>query len=97
MSDMSIRQVGPKSAKTSIAFAIKMKRPTFLWGPPGIGKSDLVQQIGADTDREVIDVRLALWEPTDIKGIPYFDSNASILVWCQTRCSLNMFIVGAMQ
>ena len=78
---MSIRQVGPKSAKTSIAFAIKMKRPTFLWGPPGIGKSDLVQQIGADTEREVIDVRLALWEPTDIKGIPYFDSNAGTMTW----------------
>ena len=81
MSDMSIRQVGPKSAKTSIAFAIKMKRPVFLWGPPGIGKSDIVQQIGADTSREVIDVRLALWEPTDIKGIPYFDSNAGTMTW----------------
>ena len=81
MSDMSIRQVGPKSAKTSIAFAIKMKRPVFLWGPPGIGKSDIVQQIGADTTREVIDVRLALWEPTDIKGIPYFDSNAGTMTW----------------
>ena len=81
MSDMSIRQVGPKSAKTSIAFAIKMKRPVFLWGPPGIGKSDIVQQIGSDTEREVIDVRLALWEPTDIKGIPYFDSNAGTMTW----------------
>jgi hypothetical protein len=81
MSDISIRQVGPKSAKTSIAFAIKQKRPVFLWGPPGIGKSDIVAQIGADTDREVIDVRLALWEPTDIKGIPYFDSNAGTMTW----------------
>ena len=81
MSDMSIRQVGPKSAKTSIAFAIKKKRPVFLWGPPGIGKSDIVAQIGADTSREVVDVRLALWEPTDIKGIPYFDSNAGTMTW----------------
>jgi hypothetical protein len=81
MSDLSIRQVGPKAAKTSIAFAIKKKRPIFLWGPPGIGKSDLVNQIGADTDRPVIDVRLALWEPTDIKGIPYFDSNAGTMTW----------------
>ena len=60
MSDISIRQVGPKSAKTSIAFAIKKKRPIFLWGPPGIGKSDIVNQIGKDTSRQVIDVRLAL-------------------------------------
>ena len=81
MSDISIRQVGPKAAKTSIAFAIKKRRPIFLWGPPGIGKSDLVGQIGADTEREVIDVRLALWEPTDIKGIPYFDSNAGTMTW----------------
>jgi len=58
-----------------------MKRPVFLWGPPGIGKSDIVQQIGSDTEREVIDVRLALWEPTDIKGIPYFDSNAGTMTW----------------
>jgi hypothetical protein len=29
----------------------------------------------------VIDVRLSLWEPTDIKGIPYFDSNANKMVW----------------
>ena len=81
MSDISIRQVGPKAAKKSIFYAIKMRRPVFLWGPPGVGKSDLVSQIGADTKREVIDVRLALWEPTDIKGIPYFDPNQNKMVW----------------
>jgi len=64
--DISVRQVGPKAAKKSIRKAIKVRRPTFLWGPPGIGKSDVVKQIGQDLDREVIDVRLALWEPTDI-------------------------------
>jgi len=53
----------------------------FLWGPPGIGKSDLVKQIGDDLGREVIDVRLALWEPTDIKGIPYYNSDQGKMVW----------------
>jgi hypothetical protein len=79
--DTSIRQMGPKAAKKAIQVAIKTRRPAFLWGPPGIGKSDLVAQIGADTGREVIDVRLALWEPTDIKGIPYFDSTAGTMTW----------------
>ena len=68
--DISVRQMGPKSARKAIRKAIIKHRPTFLWGPPGIGKSDLVKQIGTELDREVIDVRLALWEPTDIKGIP---------------------------
>lgn len=79
--DISVRQVGPKSAKKAIRKAIQVRRPTFLWGPPGIGKSDLVKQIGAEAGREVIDVRLALWEPTDIKGIPYYNADQGRMVW----------------
>ena len=81
MSDISVRQLGPKAAKRSIQKAINVRRPVFLWGPPGIGKSDIVKQIGEDSGREVIDVRLALWEPTDIKGIPYYNADAGKMVW----------------
>jgi len=79
--DISTRTVGPKSAKKAINFAIKMRRPVFLWGPPGIGKSDIVKQIGDSAGREVVDVRLALWEPTDIKGIPYYNADQGKMVW----------------
>jgi len=79
--DISVRQMGPKAAKKAIRKAIKARRPAFLWGPPGIGKSELVAAIGADAGREVIDVRLALWEPTDIKGIPYYNSDQGKMVW----------------
>ena len=79
--DTANRTVTPKNAKKSIRHAMLKKRPIFLWGPPGIGKSDVVHQIGADLNAHVIDVRLSLWEPTDIKGIPYFDSNNERMVW----------------
>jgi hypothetical protein len=79
--DISVRQIGPKRAKRAIRKALKTRRPTFLWGPPGIGKSDVVKQIGEETNRPVIDVRLALWEPTDIKGIPYYNSSLGKMVW----------------
>ncbi len=79
--DISVRQVGPKGAKKAIRKALNVRRPVFLWGPPGIGKSDIVKQIGEDAKREVIDVRLALWEPTDIKGIPYYNSDLGKMVW----------------
>ena len=79
--DISIRQVGPKGAMKAIRKAIQTRRPTFLWGPPGIGKSDVVKQIGETAGREVIDVRLALWEPTDIKGIPYYNADKGTMVW----------------
>jgi hypothetical protein len=52
-----------------------------MWGPPGIGKSDIIKQLGSELDAHVIDVRLSLWEPTDIKGIPYFDSNDNTMRW----------------
>lgn len=77
----SVRQINPSSAKTSLRHALSKKRPVFLWGPPGIGKSDIIHQIGDSMNAHVIDVRLSLWEPTDIKGIPYFDSNAQRMAW----------------
>jgi hypothetical protein len=81
MSDSNIRTVGPKGAMRAIRHAIKMRRPLFLWGPPGIGKSDIVKQIGDTANRPVIDIRLPLWEPTDIKGIPYYNSDQGAMVW----------------
>lgn len=56
-------------------------RPVMIWGPPGIGKSEAIEQIGAATDRPVIDMRLLLMEPTDLKGIPYYDHETKTMVW----------------
>ena len=77
------RTVSPNKAKKSILRAFNKKRPIFLWGPPGIGKSEIVGQINDQVLKNsfLIDIRLSLWEPTDIKGIPYFDSNSSSMVW----------------
>ncbi len=56
----------------------KKKRPMFVWGPPGIGKSETFEQIRQGYEDQgmkalLIDCRLALWDPTDLKGYPYFD------------------------
>jgi hypothetical protein len=79
--EIANRQVSPNGAKSAIRKAFKKQRPIFLWGPPGIGKSDIIHQLGAEMDAHVIDIRLSLWEPTDIKGIPYFDVNQNKMVW----------------
>lgn len=81
MSELISRTVGPKAAKKAIHKGFAKRRPIFLWGPPGIGKSDIVKQLGNDLGAHVIDVRLSLWEPTDIKGIPYFDSTNNKMLW----------------
>jgi hypothetical protein len=82
MDNVALRTTSPNKAKTSITHAMKKKRPIFLWGPPGIGKSEVVEQItNSLPNSHLIDIRLSLWEPTDIKGIPYFDSNSGTMVW----------------
>jgi hypothetical protein len=81
MSEIISRTVGPKSGKKAIRRAFKAQRPIFLWGPPGIGKSDIVKQLGEELEAHVIDIRLSLWEPTDIKGIPFFDANTGTMAW----------------
>ena len=80
--DTATRTVSPNSAKSSIKHALTKKRPIFLWGPPGIGKSEIVSQITDNLpNSHLIDVRLSLWDPTDIKGIPFFDSNSGTMQW----------------
>jgi hypothetical protein len=75
------RTVSPNEAKAAIRKAINKQRPIFMWGPPGIGKSDIIKQLGIEQGRDVIDIRLSLWEPTDIKGIPYYNAKENTMAW----------------
>lgn len=45
--------------------------PVMLWGPPGVGKSDIIRQVGEAHDVPVIDIRLSQMEPSDLRGIPF--------------------------
>lgn len=81
MENIAIRTVSPNNAKKSIVRAFKKKRPLFIWGAPGIGKSDIVGQVASEIDAHMIDIRLSLWDPTDIKGIPYYSSNDNTMQW----------------
>ena len=75
------RTVRPSDVMVEVLACIKAKRPVMLWGPPGIGKSEIIEQIGKNTNRNVIDLRLLLLEPTDLRGIPYFNSKENKMDW----------------
>lgn len=47
--------------------------PVMLWGPPGVGKSQIIAQIGDRHTIPVIDIRLSQMEPSDLRGIPFRD------------------------
>lgn len=45
--------------------------PVMLWGPPGVGKSQMVTQVAEKNQVPVIDIRLSQMEPSDLRGIPF--------------------------
>jgi hypothetical protein len=45
--------------------------PVMLWGPPGVGKSQMVAQVAEQHGVAVIDIRLSQMEPSDLRGIPF--------------------------
>ena len=75
------RTVTAVQARKSLLKAFKVQRPLFLWGPPGIGKSELVENITRDLGGYMIDLRLGQMEPTDIRGIPFYNKDSGKMDW----------------
>ena len=63
--------------------AMAANRPIFLWGAPGIGKSELVEGIveAHPGNNLMIDMRLALMEPTDLRGYPFRNPATNQMEW----------------
>ena len=77
------RTVTSVQARKSLLKAFKKQRPLFLWGPPGIGKSELVADITEELGGVMIDLRLGQMEPTDIRGIPFYNKDNGKMDWAE--------------
>jgi len=81
---METLQVRPAEVKPIILRSMKANRPIFIWGAPGIGKSELVQGIvdsGELGNAFMIDLRLALMETTDLRGYPFRNPETNTMEW----------------
>jgi MoxR-like ATPase len=52
-----------------------MHTPVMLWGPPGVGKSQIIAGIARRHGARLVDIRLSQMEPTDLRGIPFKTSD----------------------
>lgn len=59
----------------------KLRRPLFLWGPPGVGKSEMTFQATQHLGIELRDYRLSISDPTDVKGFPVPDMKKRVMEW----------------
>ena len=67
--------MNPKEAKNSLSRLLDTRRPVFFWGPPGVGKSSIVKQIGLEKGLPVRDIRAVLLDPVDLRGLPHINGD----------------------
>lgn len=71
--------------------SLKTFPSVMLWGSPGVGKSQGVRQIAIKISEktgkrvEIIDVRLLLFNPVDLRGIPTANADKTLAVWLKPK------------
>ncbi len=69
----------------------KVLPSVMLWGPPGVGKSQAIRQIAKNikksTGKEtrITDVRLLLFNPIDLRGIPTANADKTLAIWLKPQ------------
>ena len=71
----------PSEVASALGVLIDTKRAAFIWGPPGVGKSDIVGQVAAGLGRKLVDIRAVLLDPVDLRGLPRL-SDEGLTEWC---------------
>ncbi len=73
--------MNPLQVISSLHTLIQIKQPVFLWGAPGIGKSQIVAQVANEKSCKLIDIRAVLLDPVDLRGLPRIN-NQGQATWC---------------
>lgn len=71
----------PSEIVSALETLLQVRQPVFLWGAPGVGKSQVVAQVASRNGLELVDVRAVLLDPVDLRGIPRIDAQGRA-VWC---------------
>ena len=96
MADSNIVKVGVNGVINMMVPLYMSRTPRelpsiMLWGPPGIGKSQGVKAMAKELDRKtgkevrVRDVRLLLFNPVDLRGIPTSDVDKKLAIWLRPQ------------
>tara|TARA_Y100001973_G_C5194304_1_gene333127 strand:- start:1102 stop:2112 length:1011 start_codon:yes stop_codon:yes gene_type:complete len=66
-----MQTINPTMLKAELKDCIVSGYPAMIWGGPGIGKSEIPTQVAAELNMNLLDFRANLFDPVDVRGIPY--------------------------
>lgn len=61
--------------------ALRLREPAFIWGQPGVGKSEAVHQLAREANGHMVDVRMSQYDSVDFRGIPAPHDGTATTVW----------------
>ena len=96
MDTLSIQEVIDSLSKSYVKIIKGRKNldlfpSVMMWGQPGVGKSQAIRQIAKNIEKEtgksvkVTDVRLLLFNPIDLRGIPVANASKTLAVWLKPQ------------
>lgn len=71
----------PSNVAKAVRVSLEAQQPVFMWGPPGVGKSSVVNQVSESMGLEMIDLRALLLDPVDVRGLPHVNGD-NRAHWC---------------
>lgn len=63
-----MRTVRPRQIMSELRANALAKIPTMLWGPPGVGKSQMTYQFADSIGAKMYELRANLFDPVDVRG-----------------------------
>lgn len=71
----------PSQINETLKLLVTTQQPVFLWGPPGVGKSQIIHQTALELGLQILDIRAILLDPVDLRGLPKI-SDDGFSEWC---------------
>ena len=71
----------PSQIVSSLHTLLSIRQPVFLWGAPGVGKSQVVAAVAKSMGYALRDIRAVLLDPVDLRGIPRITAEGAT-EWC---------------
>lgn len=84
----------PSQIFSALHTLLSAHQPVFLWGAPGVGKSQVVAKVAADRGMALRDIRAVLLDPVDLRGLPRLENGTRGVVSARFSSGTGRFGTG---